>query len=75
MHNVAMPVSNNLYFNMLWLVNKFFKENRIITKCIFRFTSCFFKILLQVFIGSYNPHAPATAACSSVCDCLAETSP
>ena len=64
MNNISVIITEDLHFNMLWVVNIFFYKNSIITKSIssfsFRFMKSFFKCL---FFINY-PHSPAAAACT-----------
>ena len=60
MYQIAVFVTQHLYFDVFWIFNVFFYENGINTKCFFRFAFCTSVFLQQVFFVTYNTHT-ATA--------------
>ncbi|CDC28151.1 choline dehydrogenase [Firmicutes bacterium CAG:466] len=60
-YNVAVFVTQNLYFNVFGVTEIFFNENFIVTEGFFRFVSCFIKFLRHFFRAVDDTHTTSAA--------------
>src|SRR5688572_20773637 len=65
MRDVAMVIGYDLYFDMLWLLYKFFEENSGIAKRFQGFVTGFKKSFLQFFVRADHAHTTTATARSS----------
>src|ERR1043165_4294705 len=58
-----MPVCRYLDFYMFRMRYKFFKEYRVVAKCVLGLAASLLERSPQSFIICHHPHTPATTAC------------
>ena len=62
MHQIAVSVAQNLDFNVLGIVNKFFKKNSIVPEGSFGFTTSFPVRFYQIGFRPHDPHTSSATA-------------
>lgn len=59
-HIVSMLVSEDLHFNMPWMLNILFDNHVVVIKTLHGFSLCCIKLIHELSLVSDNPHAFST---------------